>query len=51
LEATAIVDGSSSVIRDYDLSPKGIIKFLGLKEPIFSKTAEWGHMGNKFNWL
>ena len=51
LEATAIVDGSSSVIRDYDLSPNGIIKFLGLKEPIFSKTAEWGHMGNKFNWL
>ena len=51
LEATAIVDGSTTVIRDYDLSPKGIIKFLDLKKPIFSKTAEWGHMGNNFKWL
>jgi|TARA_B110000483_G_scaffold10259_1_gene12063 S-adenosylmethionine synthetase len=51
LEATAIVDGSTSVIRDYDLSPKGIIKFLDLNKPIFSKTAEWGHMGNNFKWL
>ena len=32
LEATAIVDGSTTVIRDYDLSPKGIIEFLDLKK-------------------
>ena len=51
LEASAIVDGSTTVIRDYDLSPKGIIEFLDLKKPIFSKTAEWGHMGNNFKWL
>jgi S-adenosylmethionine synthetase len=51
LEATAIVDGSTTVIRGYDLSPKGIIKFLDLNKPIFSKTAEWGHMGNNFKWL
>jgi len=37
-------------INGYDLTPKGIIKFLDLKTPIFEKTAEWGHFGNKFNW-
>jgi len=51
IQATAIVDGSTTVIRSYDLSPKGIIKFLDLKKPVFSKTAEWGHMGNNFKWL
>jgi len=50
LEATAIIDGKHVVISDFDLSPKGIIEFLDLKKPIFSKTAEWGHMGNNFSW-
>jgi S-adenosylmethionine synthetase len=34
----------------YDLSPGGIIKFLDLRNPIFSQTAEYGHMGAGFNW-
>lgn len=51
LEATAIIDGVRREVEGYDLSPKGIIEFLDLKKPIFSKTAEWGHMGNNFNWL
>ena len=51
LESTAIVDGSTTVINDYDCSPKGIIEYLKLKDPNFRKTAEWGHMGNNFNWL
>ena len=50
LEATAIIDGVEKEVEGYDLSPKGIIEFLDLKKPIFSKTAEWGHMGNNFNW-
>jgi len=51
LQATALIDGEQISIHGYDLSPKGIIEFLDLKKPIFSKTAEWGHMGNNFNWL
>jgi len=50
LQATAYVDGILETIKGYDLSPKGIIEFLDLKKPIYSKTAEWGHMGNNFNW-
>lgn len=50
LQATAICDGKIIPIKGYDLTPKGIIKFLDLKKPNFSKTAEWGHMGNNFNW-
>ena len=50
LEATAIIDGKNSIIENYDLSPNGIIEYLDLKKPIFSKTAEWGHMGNGDNW-
>lgn len=37
-------------VKGYELTPKGIIKFLKLKNPIYQKTAEWGHMGNGFIW-
>ena len=51
LEATAIIDGKVETIEGYDISPKEIIRLLDLKKPQFSKTAEWGHMGNNFKWL
>ena len=51
LEATAIIDGKAETIEGYDISPKEIIRLLDLKKPQFSKTAEWGHMGNNFKWL
>ena len=50
LQATAIIDGVEAPIEGYDLSPKGIIKTLNLTLPLFSRTAEWGHMGNNFFW-
>jgi S-adenosylmethionine synthetase len=30
-----------------DLSPKGIIEKLGLRKPIYEKTAAYGHFGRK----
>jgi S-adenosylmethionine synthetase len=51
LEATAIIDGKAETIEGYDISPNEIIRLLDLKKPQFSKTAEWGHMGNNFKWL
>lgn len=55
IQATAILDGEEFIINEiaeweYDLSPKGIIEFLDLRQPIYSDTAMWGHMGNDFNW-
>ena len=50
LQATALVDGKEIYINDYDLSPKGIVEFLGLKQPIFYETSKWGHMGKNFSW-
>ena len=50
LQATAVVDGVEEKIQGYDLSPQGIIHFLGLREPIFTGTAAFGHMGAGFNW-
>ena len=55
IQATAIMDGTEYIINEiseweYDLSPQGIIDFLELRNPIYSETAMWGHMGNKFNW-
>ena len=50
LQATAIVDGEHEFIKGYDLSPKGIIDFLELRNPIFGRTAGFGHMGCGFNW-
>ena len=50
VQATAIIDGVETAMEGYDFSPKGIIQTLELTRPIFSKTAEWGHMGNGFSW-
>jgi len=36
--------------KKYNLTPEGIIDYLKLKEPQFSKTTEWGHFGNDFLW-
>jgi S-adenosylmethionine synthetase len=35
------------VLKHFDLSPAGIIKALGLRRPIFKKTAAYGHFGRK----
>ena len=50
LQASAVVDGQHEFIRGYDLSPQGIIDFLELRNPIFSDTAAFGHMGAGFSW-
>ena len=35
----------------FDLTPQGIIEYLKLKEPIFSKTTNYGHFGREeFSW-
>lgn len=43
LEATVIVDGVPEQVEGYDLTPKGIIKFLDLKKPQYEKLAQYGH--------
>ncbi len=50
LEKTVIIDGKAEEIEGYDLTPRGIIKYLDLKRPIYEKTAEYGHYGNNFDW-
>ena len=50
LEKTVIIDGEPEEIEGYDLSPRGIIKFLDLRRPIYEVTAKWGHYGEGFDW-
>ncbi|MBQ2672842.1 methionine adenosyltransferase domain-containing protein [Candidatus Saccharibacteria bacterium] len=50
LEKTVIIDDKPEEIEGYDLSPRGIIKFLDLKRPIYEQTAKWGHYGEGFDW-
>lgn len=50
LEQTVIIDGKPEEIEGYDLTPRGIIKFLDLKRPIYEQTARYGHYGHKFDW-
>ena len=51
VQATAIIDGVEVDIEpSYDLSPNGIVSTLGLQEPKFEETAEWGHMGTNQSW-
>lgn len=42
----------SKIVRDsFDLTPRGIIKTLSLRSPIFRKTASYGHFGRSgFSW-
>lgn len=35
------------VQEKFDLTPNGIIEYLGLKEPIYTKTTNYGHFGDK----
>lgn len=46
----ALINNKEKEIQEFDLTPQGIIKFLDLRKPIYSKTSEWGHFGNNFKW-
>lgn len=37
------------VVREFDLSPSGIIKMLHLNQPLYSRTSVYGHFGNDLN--
>ena len=50
LEKTVIIDGKPEEIEGYDLTPRGIIKYLDLKRPIYEVTARYGHYGEGFDW-
>jgi len=51
LEASVIIDRKKEVIKGYDLSPSGIIRYLDLKRPIYEQTARYGHFGHQhFRW-
>ena len=50
LEKTVIIDGEPEEIEGYDLTPRGIIKYLDLKRPIYEATARYGHYGEGFDW-
>ncbi len=42
---------SKMILKEVDLTPKGIIERLDLRKPIFQKTATYGHFGRKgFTW-
>ncbi len=36
------------IIQKFDLTPNGIIKYLDLKKPIYTKTTNYGHFGKEY---
>jgi S-adenosylmethionine synthetase len=39
------------IVKEFDLRPLAIIEKLGLKKPVYYKTASYGHFGrNEFTW-
>ena len=50
LMKSVIIDGKEKEIKNYDLKPNSIIKSLDLRNPIYTKTSQWGHFGNDFKW-
>jgi S-adenosylmethionine synthetase len=46
-------DISKLIIKNFDMTPKGIIEKLDLRKPIYKKTAAYGHFGRNedgFTW-
>ncbi len=44
---------SSLIVKNFDMTPKGIIDHLDLRRPIYRKTAAYGHFGRsekEFTW-
>ena len=35
------------ITKTFDLTPRGIIKYLGLQNPIYTKTTNYGHFGKE----
>lgn len=51
VEATVTIDGIQESIEGFDLSPKGIVEQLQLREAIYEETAKYGHFGHAdFPW-
>jgi S-adenosylmethionine synthetase len=50
VEATVVADGKYMTVNGYDLTPKGIIELLELRQPQYEPTARYGHFGNGFCW-
>ncbi len=51
LEATVVIDGAEEIVEGYDLTPNGIIALLNLRQPVYERTAEYGHFGHAgFAW-
>lgn len=50
VEATVIIDGVAESVVGYGLTPRGIIKTLDLKKPIYEATSRYGHFGSGFRW-
>ena len=38
------------IVKEFDLRPYSIIKCLGLRAPIYSQTAAYGHFGKALPW-
>ncbi len=50
-ETVALEKIITTITEEFDLTPNGIIATLGLKQPIYSATASYGHFGrNIFPW-
>ena len=44
-------DFYEKIKESFNLTPNGIIDYLKLKEPIYSKTSNYGHFGREgFSW-
>ena len=39
---------ANKIDHEYDLTPKGIIKALDLRKPIYKNTTNYGHFGKKY---
>lgn len=51
VEAVVTIDSKQHEVKDYDLTPNGIINFLDLQKPQYEATARWGHFGHpEFKW-
>lgn len=39
---------SQKIYNEFDLTPRGIINYLNLQQPIYKKTTNYGHFGKEY---
>ena len=48
ISSVEVINAIKLIEEKFDLTPDGIINYLGLREPIYTQTTNYGHFGKPY---